>query len=68
MVGLICNNIDIVLMQEVCIHHENEKASFPIADFAGYLHNHNQKHLETKILWNTALLATTFLISYESFH
>ena len=29
---LIRNRIDIALLQEVCIHHENENEKFPIAE------------------------------------
>ena len=52
---LVRNNIDIALLQECCIHHENVNAKFPIADFSGYLHNANQKNLESKIIWKRNL-------------
>ena len=48
---LIRNRIDIVLLQEVCVHHENKNNKFPIADFKGYLCNKNSKCKEVKILW-----------------
>ena len=56
---LIRNRIDVVLLQEVCVHHNHDKIDFPITDFPGYLYNKNQKCLEIRILWRENLSVFT---------
>ena len=53
---LVKKRIDIVLLQETCVHHNNNNNTFPITDFPGYTYNSNNKNLETKILWRDNLL------------
>ena len=65
---LVRNNIDIALLQEICIHHENDNARFPIADFSGYLHNANQKKLESKIIWKRQLAVSIPRIGKRSYY
>ena len=51
---LIKNQIDIALLQEVCVHHEHTPVPFPITDFPGYLDDRKNKFLESKIIWKKA--------------
>ena len=65
---LVRNNIDIALLQESYIHHENIKAKLPIADFSGYLHNTNQKNLESKIIWKRSLAVSIPKIGKRAYY